>query len=51
MIIIEDPTVTVECRTQYNVCSFSLVCSSIKFDDLSCSFTSMSCLTNSTIAL
>ena len=51
MIIIEDPTVTGIQNGNKMFCSFSLICLSIKFDDLSCSFTSMSFLTNSTIAL
>ena len=49
MILIEDHTMTVECRTSIKHCCFTLLmCMSVKWDSLSCSFTStgISFLTN-----
>ena len=50
MLIIEDPTVTVKYlhvyRTVLKVLFLSLICLCVKFDSLSCSFTSISFLIN-----
>jgi hypothetical protein len=47
MIIVEDPIVTVECRTTKELCSFTLnLDTSVMVDSFSISFTSISFLTN-----
>ena len=52
VLIIEDPTVTVKCRTAIKVMFLYInSCLSIMIDRLSCSFTSISFLTNSLIIL
>jgi len=47
MQIVEDPNVTVKCRIAIKVLSlFFNLCLSVTLDSLSCSFTSISFLTN-----
>ena len=47
ILIGEDPTVTVKCRTAIKVmCLYLILCLSVMLDHLSCSFTSISFLTN-----
>ena len=47
VLIVEDPTVTIKCRTAIKILFLYFnLCLSVKFDSLSCSFTSILFLTN-----
>ena len=46
MLIIEDPAVTMQCRTSITLFLYSKYCRSITLDSLLCSFTSISFLTH-----